>query len=162
VSQTKATLKEQLKQLDIPGLSSFVPAISMLLLAVQWGGITYPWNSAIIIGLFCGSIGTFIVFFALEWRRGKTAMLPLSFLRMRVVLCAAVIAAFSGGSFMLISYYLPVWFQVVKGESPIVGGVHYLPSVGATVFASVASGTLGMFHPQLAFQCCTNTYKMNY
>ncbi|KAL9065886.1 MAG: hypothetical protein Q9161_007939 [Pseudevernia consocians] len=41
--------------LDLVGFSIFAPALIMLLLALQWGGTTFAWNSSQIIGLFCGA-----------------------------------------------------------------------------------------------------------
>jgi len=119
----------------------------MLLLALQWGGTTFAWNSSQIIGLFCGSACTFVVFFMIEIWRGDAAMLPLVMFRMRVVVCAGVTAFISGGSTFLLSYYLPVWFQVVKGVSPTIGGVHFLPSLGAVILASMFTGAFGKSLP---------------
>lgn len=38
---TKATFYEQLKRLDLPGFLIFAPTCTMLLLAVEWGGVLY-------------------------------------------------------------------------------------------------------------------------
>ncbi|KAE8450293.1 hypothetical protein EG329_006721 [Mollisiaceae sp. DMI_Dod_QoI] len=138
----KATLKEQVKRLDFPGFALFTPTCIMLLLALEWGGVTYAWNSATIIGLFCGAGGCLIVFLLWERRQGDTAMLPIHLLRNRVVVSAALTTTFSQGSLLLITYYLPIWFQVVLGASPTMGGVDYLPSVGAQVVASIVAGAL--------------------
>lgn len=40
------------KRLDFPGSAMFIPSIICLLLALQWGGITYAWSNARIIVLF--------------------------------------------------------------------------------------------------------------
>lgn len=48
----------------------------MLLLALQWGGSTYPWSNSRIIGLFCGFGGLLIVFIYSQLRLGDKATLP--------------------------------------------------------------------------------------
>jgi hypothetical protein len=126
----------------------------MLLLAVQWGGVTYPWGSATVIGLLCGAAGAIVLFLVVEKFRGDTAMIPLAMLRMRVFSCAGVTTFISGGSNLLIAYYLPIWFQVVKNNSPTMGGVHYLPTIGAQIFATVSAGALGKtFTSNSIFNC---------
>ena len=74
-------------------------------------------------------------------------MLPLAMLRNRVVACAAVTALISSGSTITIAYYLPIWFQVVKGSSPTMGGVYFLPTVFAQLVTSIGSGALGKLKP---------------
>jgi hypothetical protein len=51
------TLWQELKLLDIIGVILFVGGITVLLLGISWGGVTYPWKSAgvivpILIGAF--------------------------------------------------------------------------------------------------------------
>jgi hypothetical protein len=46
---------------------------------------------------------------------------------------------------------------VIKGVSPLVSGVHYLPTVLANVFVSIAGGVLGTENLQSLtyfFGCC--------
>jgi hypothetical protein len=140
---TKVPLKGHFQRLDLPGFFFFTPTCIMLLLALDWGGVKFSWNSATVIGLLCGSGGALAVFLAVERQRGDTAMIPLALLRMRVFFCAGITTLMSGGAAMLQAYYLPIWFQVVKDLSPTLAGVYYLPSVGAMVLAAVVSGSLG-------------------
>src|SRR5581483_8867319 len=46
-----------LYELDLIGFCLFAPAVIMLLFAVEWGGINYPWTDSRIIGIFVGSWG---------------------------------------------------------------------------------------------------------
>jgi hypothetical protein len=39
-------------------------------------------------------------------------------------------------------YYLPVWFQAIKGNSAVASGIHLLPLVIALVIASILTGVL--------------------
>ena len=45
----KVPLMAVIKMLDPVGNSIFVPAIICMLLALQWGGVTYAWSNARII-----------------------------------------------------------------------------------------------------------------
>ncbi|KAG9685451.1 hypothetical protein KCU95_g12295, partial [Aureobasidium melanogenum] len=46
------SLWQRIKKLDLIGASLLIPATVCLLLALQWGGTTYPWNDSRIIALF--------------------------------------------------------------------------------------------------------------
>ena len=60
----------------------------------------------------------------------------------------------SSGGDLLGAYYLPVWFQAVQGTTPTVGGLHFLPSIGALVFGAMVSGALGTFLAPCTPRCC--------
>ena len=66
-----ATREQKGKRLDIPGFILFTPTIIMLLLALEWGGVTYRWNSSVVIGLFCGAGVAWIIFLLWERRQGE-------------------------------------------------------------------------------------------
>lgn len=138
-------MKEQLQRLDLLGFVSFTPAIGMLLPAVEWRGVKYAWNSAIIMALFCGSAGALAVFGLIESRAGEGAMLRLSIIRQRKVICVGVMTLLPSGGGLAVSYYRPIWLQAVQGTTPTIGGVHFFPSIGALVFGTAVAGALGMF-----------------
>ena len=52
------------------GFAIFAPSLVILLLTLQWGGNTFRWDSSQIIGLFCGSGATFIIFLIWNWHKG--------------------------------------------------------------------------------------------
>lgn len=151
ISQKKATWKEQLNRLDLPGFVIFTPAIVMLLLPLEWGGSKFAWSSPTIIGMFCGSVGLLAIFLFWEKFRGMNAMIPLAILKQKVVIFSAITMTLSQGSLLVITFYLPIWFQVVKNASPTMGGVYYMPSVGSQVIGSIISGALSE---------CSQTYLL--
>ncbi|KAJ9306058.1 hypothetical protein DTO217A2_4530 [Paecilomyces variotii] len=93
------------EELDLIGFALFAPACVMFLLAMIWGGTTYPWRSSTTIGLFCGAFATLLM-----------------------------------GAVLLLSYYLPIWFQVVKNASPTMSGVMILPTAIAQILGAVLAG----------------------
>lgn len=134
----------KLRSMDLIGFAIFAPATIQLFLALQWGGTSYPWRSATIIGLFCGAAGTLCLFFAWTWREGDKAMLPLSVLRRRTVWCSFIVIGVLFASVSLVAYYLPIYFQVVKGASPTNSGVYMLPVILSALFVGILAGFLGM------------------
>jgi len=139
---SKQTLASVITKFDLVGFTIFAPLAVMLLLAIEWGGTKLAWNSGTIIGLFCGSGVLLIVFLAWERRAGADAMIPFSILRVRIVWCSFAVITLFGGAMMVYSYYLPIYFQAVKGNTPSVSGVNTLPGIVTQLFATVMSGVL--------------------
>ncbi|GIJ91085.1 hypothetical protein Asppvi_010050 [Aspergillus pseudoviridinutans] len=130
------------KTFDIFGFVLFAPAAIQLLLALQYGGNQYAWDSATVIGLFCGAGATFAVFLAWEHRMGKDAMIPFHVVRNRIVSCSCVVIMALFGITITASYYLPVYFQAVRDKTALVSGVDLLPGVLCQIFMAVVSGAL--------------------
>jgi Fungal trichothecene efflux pump (TRI12) len=143
--RAKPSILETLSKLDIGGFVLFAPCAIMFLMALQWGGTKYAWNSATVIGLLCGAGGLFIVFTAWEYRLGDKAMIPPSMLGKRVVWSSCLVTAFFFGGLLIFSYYLPIYFQSVKGTSPSSSGVYILPGILSQMLMAVISGILGEF-----------------
>lgn len=131
------------EELDLVGFVLFAPACIMFLLAMVWGGNQYRWDSSTIIGLFCGAFVTILIFAAWEYRRGEKAMIPPKFARNRLVVFGCCTSCFQMGAMMLLSYYLPLWFQVVKSKTPTMSGVDVLPTAISQSVAAVVAGKFG-------------------
>ncbi|RFU24275.1 hypothetical protein B7463_g12062, partial [Scytalidium lignicola] len=141
-SQIKKGLSAILDSFDLPGFAIFAGAAIMFLLAVEWGGNTYSWNSSTIIGLFCGSGVTLLVFIAWEYRRGDTAMIPLSIVKQRIVWSSCVTYFFFNANLLVTPFYMAIYFQAVRGVSPTLSGVYLLPAVISQVILAMVSGVL--------------------
>ncbi|GAM88797.1 hypothetical protein ANO11243_068310 [Dothideomycetidae sp. 11243] len=125
---------------DLPGLFTLLPTVICLLLALQWGGSKYPWHDGRIIALFVIFGLLAIVFGVIQWKMGENATVPFHVARNRTVAASAWFSAFLGGSFFVFIYYLPIWFQAIKGASATKSGVMSIPLVLSLVVASLISG----------------------
>ncbi|MCJ1405112.1 hypothetical protein MMC11_008338 [Xylographa trunciseda] len=156
-NRKKPPLRTTLQKLDLPGFALFAPACVMFLLALAWGGNIYAWNSATVIGLFCGSFGTICLFFAWEYREKDNAMIPLGMLRRPVVFFSCWTILLQMGALLMLAYYLPEWFQVVQDASPTRSGVLTLPTVCSEIFGAIISGALtsklGYYTPWAVIGC---------
>lgn len=150
-THTQSTIRVTLEALDILGFILFAAAAIQFLLALEWGGSRDAWNSATIIGLFCGAAGTFCVFLAWEYRRGDSAMIPFSIVRRRIVWCSCLVIFLFMGSTMITSYYMPIYFQAVRNATPAMSGVYILPAILSQILFATVSGVLGMRHDRSSF-----------
>ena len=131
----------RIRRLDLIGCIIFVPAIFMLLFALERGQDV--WNTPTIIGLFVGSGVMLILFVAWEGQKGNAAMIPRSVVARRTVVFAVLFAFCHTGSLMVTSYYLPEWFQVVQGIGPLKSGIRMLPTVISQIIAGLAASAVG-------------------
>ncbi|KAI1264235.1 MFS general substrate transporter [Xylariaceae sp. FL1019] len=136
----RATIWQQFVRLDPLGTFFLVPSVVSLLLALQWGGSTYTWDSWRIILLLVLFGVLFIAFGIVQAQMPQTATVPVRVITRRSIFAAAVFMFALAGSFLMGLYYLPLWFQVVKGASATQSGVYTLPFVVSLVIGSTLSG----------------------
>ncbi|CAJ2504854.1 Uu.00g122480.m01.CDS01 [Anthostomella pinea] len=138
-------------KLDMIGAGILIPAIIMLLLALQWGGAQYPWNDAHIIGLFVGAGVMAVMFIGVEQWQQDNGLLPPRFFKDRNVLCAMMFAFFFGAAFIPLVYYLSLYFQAIHGDTAVEAALKLLPLLISVVISSIASGGLvtafGYYNP---------------
>jgi hypothetical protein len=68
---------QKLRQLDFPGAILLLGAISCLNLALQWGGIVYPWSDSKVFGCLIGFGLLLVVFLGLQFRGKERSAFPL-------------------------------------------------------------------------------------
>jgi MFS family permease len=95
---TTLPLAQKAKHLDLLGLLLFIPAVVMLLLALQWGGNAHAWKSATVIGLIVGFTLLITLFGLWQWHQNEEASIPLRVLGQRNVYSAAAMVFFGLGS----------------------------------------------------------------
>ncbi|KAH4050220.1 MFS-type efflux pump elcC [Parastagonospora nodorum] len=133
-------LKKKLQEMDLYGLVVLVPTIICILLATQWGGTKYSWSNARIIALFVVGFVLFVAFVVIEIWQGDRAIVPPSLVKRRTVWACSIFSFCLFGSFLVVAYFLPLWFQAIKGDTATESGIHNLPSILGTTIFSVAAG----------------------
>ncbi|RHZ58263.1 hypothetical protein CDV55_103096 [Aspergillus turcosus] len=150
-TETGTSIKGWVRHMDPLGIITFLPAIVCLLLALQWGGNTYSWSNARIIALFVLSGLLVAAFILIQIKQQDNAMVPPRIIRMHSVLFASLFMVLLAGGYFTIVYYLPIWFQAIKGASPVQSGIMCLPLMLSMVLFSFVTGggvtALGKFLP---------------
>ncbi|KAJ4348481.1 uncharacterized protein N0V89_009856 [Didymosphaeria variabile] len=144
-------------RLDLIGNLILTATVVMLLLVLQWGGIEYRWGSSRIIGLLVASGVGFVLFGLWQHKKGAEALTPLSIMANRGVAASIGVMFFLSGAFLVHSYYLPYWFQAVRGRTPVQSGVDLTPYVATSfvfsMIAGIAVNKLGYFTPPTIIGC---------
>ena len=142
LTRDPTTWKEKANQMDPVGTFFFLPSVTCLLLALQWGGVTYSWSNARIIVLLVLAGILCIGFVMVQKWKGDNATVPG-----RVFLNRSIVAGFwysfcAGGAMQTLVYFLPIWFQAIKHVSAVKSGIMILPLVLGLVIMAITAGIL--------------------
>ena len=132
--------KEKLKRMDPIGTVMFVGAVTCLLLALQWGGQTYPWSGGRIVALLVLFGIAFIGWIAWQVYLGPVATIPRNIIGQRSMAFASFYSFAQGGVNFGILYYAPLWFQAVKGHSAARSGLDIVTFIIGLTVTMLASG----------------------
>ena len=132
--------REQLAQLDPLGTLTSVSGIVCLLLALQWGGSTYAWGNGRIIALLVLSAVLISAFIGVQLWKQETATIPPRIIRQRSIAAGMWSQFCMGSSMMTMVYYIPIWFQAIRGVSAIKSGINILPLILALVISGISAG----------------------
>lgn len=138
-------LATAIKSLDLPGFMLIAPAAVMFLIGLQYGGNEYAWDSTVVIGLLVGGIVTFFIFLVWEHRVGDEAMVPFAMLKHRIIWSAAGNMFFLLGTILVADFYLAIYFQAILDDTPLMSGVHMLPTTIGIVLFTMVSGTASKY-----------------
>lgn len=155
IETPKTPLIEGLKAIDWIGSLLIVGATLMFLFGLQYGGETYPWDSATVVCLIVFGVVTFVIFVLYEWKFPKYPVMPLSLFKSRTNIATLSVVFIHGVVFISGSYYLPLYFQAVRGATPILSGVYLLPTALALSAGSIGTGIfvrkVGAYLPPIYF-----------
>ncbi|KAG0649221.1 Roquefortine meleagrin synthesis T, partial [Hyphodiscus hymeniophilus] len=142
LERNPTTWKEKITQMDPIGTFFFLPSIVCLLLALQWGGVTYNWSNARIIVLLILAGILLIGFVIVQKWKGDNATVPGRIFMNRSVIAGFWFSFCMGGAMQTLFYFLPIWFQAIKHASAVKSGIMSLPFVLALVIMSISAGIL--------------------
>jgi MFS family permease len=111
-AHSNLTLREKIGQIDLLGAFFLICSIVCLLLALQWGGTTYPWSNSKVWGSLLGFGLLISTFTGIQFWKGDLATLPPRImLRQRTVFVCAFFSTFLAMGLYTHIYYLPFYFQ---------------------------------------------------
>ncbi|KAI2776664.1 MFS general substrate transporter [Daldinia loculata] len=151
----RTSVWEGLAAIDWLGSLLIVGGTLMFLFGLEFGGVTYPWNSAPTICLILFGIVTVGLFVAVEKWYAKYPVIPLRLFQFGKNISPFGVCMVHGVVFISGSYYLPLYFQAVLGASSLLSGVYLLPYVLSLSFMSIGSGIFmkktGKYLPAIIF-----------
>ena len=133
-------LGSKLNRFDWVGAILLTASTTSFLMPVSWGGVLFVWSSfRTLVPLFVGICGLF-GFVLYEIYVARTPLIPL------LIFCSRTAAVSYFGTFVHSIllwcglYYLPLYYEAVKGYSPIIAGVAVFPETFTIAPLSILVG----------------------
>lgn len=138
--------KKRLAQIDYLGTILMIGACVSGVMAINFGGQIYPWNSGQTISCFVVSGVMFIIFGFQQWycvlTTKETRTFPCQFLEHISFIVLFIQTASVATVFFIPIYFVPLFFQFTRDDSAIDAGVRLLPLVCFVVAAIILNGAL--------------------
>ena len=130
----------KLKEVDWTGMILFLASTTGFLIPVTWGGVQYPWGSwrTVLPLAICGA--GMIAFVLHQEFVAKNPLIRTSVFKNTSAAILFLATIGHGIILWAILYYMPLYYQAVKGMAPILTGVAMFPWTFTVAPASVATG----------------------
>lgn len=136
------TWRQKVAQVDPLGELFLLPSIICLLLALQWGGVTYPWSNGRIVALMVVFAITLLAFIFVQIWRPDTATVAPRIFKNRSMVSAQFFTFCLASAMMTMFYYVPFWFQAIRGNTAVRSGINTLPMLLSVITGSIGAGGL--------------------
>ncbi|KAL8286873.1 hypothetical protein RQP46_003879 [Phenoliferia psychrophenolica] len=152
LKSVNGNIREKLLQIDYMGSLLTIVGAGLIIFPLNWGGISYAWNSGQVIGCLIGGVLLFGVLMLWEWKCARIPIVPPSIFKTSTV-NGVMLCTFIAGMVILTQlYYIPQYLQIVRGVSAIRSGVLVLPLLVLVTFSVFTAGQL---------MARTGEYKLN-
>lgn len=141
LKEQKSHILYKLARVDWVGATLFVISSTAFLVSVSWGGIQYVWiSAATLVPLIGGLIGLGL-FVVWEIYCPVAPLVPLSIFTTRTAAVGYLQIIIAGTELWVLVYYLPLYFEVVKGYSAISTSIALFPQ---TLLAAPVAVVIGI------------------
>ena len=126
-------------RIDYVGAGLLTAAVVPLLLVAEKGR-EWGWGSGLTLGLIALTLASLVVFVPWERRMGEAAILPLRIFSSSVFNYSSAVALLVGTSMFGALVVLPLYLQIVRGNSPTKAGLLLTPLMVGIIVTSGISG----------------------
>ncbi|KAH7414323.1 hypothetical protein DE146DRAFT_601008 [Phaeosphaeria sp. MPI-PUGE-AT-0046c] len=140
-----------LRIIDWPGMLTFILGVGLVILAIQWGGTSYAWDSPTIYVCFIVGGVLCVVFFVYEYLLGpgrviarifpnQVPMIPSTLFRKKDTSLLMIINFSAGISLVSAFYFISYYWQLAEGYSSSQAGIqllYYTPGLGVGVYSAM-------------------------
>jgi len=112
----------------------------MLFLALSFTSQGRAWSNKSVVALLIGCFFTALAFVLVQWFKQERALMPPRILNQRTVSASCGMALMTYGALINMTFFLPVWFQAIKGVTATRSGVYMIPYFVVNGLFSILAG----------------------
>ena len=160
VHNPRTKLSSGLKAVDWFGIFSILAVTILLLVGLDFGGAILPWSSPKVICLIV--FGTVMIAFFMysQKKLAKYPLIPYAMFQNRSTVATLIVGFCHGMVFISAEYYLPLYFQSVKGAKPLRSGVLVLPIMCCEGAMGITTGMIAHFSGRYREMIWLGTFLM--
>jgi EmrB/QacA subfamily drug resistance transporter len=128
-------------KVDYIGAALVILTFTPLLLALTLGGTSYTWDSPNVLGLLVLALVSLGVFLYIEMHTVEP-ILSVQLFRIKTFRIAIAASFVVSMAFLGVVTFMPLYMQVVQGDSATQSGLSLLPLMAGHIFSTVVSGRL--------------------
>ncbi|KAJ5093510.1 hypothetical protein N7456_009371 [Penicillium angulare] len=149
----EGTLAARLKKVDFSGNLLLMAAVVAVLIALAWGGTTYTWDSWHILTPLLIGVAGLVAFFVHQKFYAPEPTMPIRLYSNSTSMLSYILTFLHGIEMTWLSYFLPVYFQVLLEASPLKSGVDLLaiviPLMPAGIVGGLVIAKFGRYKPTM-------------
>ncbi|KAF1998715.1 major facilitator superfamily transporter [Amniculicola lignicola CBS 123094] len=138
----KGNYGEKVRKIDYGGILLNIAAVLLILIPLSGGGVQYAWDSPLVIAMLTVGACTTIAFLLYEWKVAPVPIMPVHLVRYPYCWSLYLQNFFTGLCFFGNFFYLPIYFQSVRGFNALIAGAFLLAVILPTSVSSICAGQL--------------------
>ncbi|EKJ74544.1 hypothetical protein NXS19_007251 [Fusarium pseudograminearum] len=131
---------EKIRKIDWLGVITSVPAIVLVIMSINSGGSIWPWDNIKTILILTIGVVCLLLFIGIEAFVAKIPIIPLRLLRTKSALVLILSGFLHDFVWQTTQYFIPLYFQTVRGYSPLESATLIVSFLIAQGLAGAASG----------------------
>ncbi|KAJ4122719.1 hypothetical protein NW768_010159 [Fusarium equiseti] len=136
------SFKEKVRKIDWWGVMASIAGIVLTVMSINSGGSMWAWQNAKTISLLTIGIIMILVFIIIEAFFARIPIIPLRLFKQRSPSVLILTGFFHDFAWQSTQYFIPLYYQTVRGFSPLKSATLIVPFLLAQGIAGAASGPL--------------------
>ena len=142
LNKRPGTFGSRMKKFDFVGAVLLTASVTSFLIPISWGGIMFSWSSwRTLVPLILGVFGM-VCFVLYEAYIPEEPIVPLAIFRQRTAYVNYFGTFIQGVVLWCLVYYLPLYYEGVKGYGPTIVGLVVFPETLTIAPASIVVGVI--------------------